>query len=33
MRNNGLAFGYSVVGYKALCAGLEKLEANPDKMS
>lgn len=33
MRNNGLAFGYSILGYRSLIGGLEKLEANPEKIN
>lgn len=28
LRNQGLAFGYSVLGYKSLLKGLDKLEIN-----
>lgn len=33
MRNNGLAFGYSILGYRSLIGGLEKLDANPEKIN
>lgn len=33
MRNNGLAFGYSILGYRSLIQGLEKLEASPTKIN
>lgn len=33
MRNHGIAFGYSLVGYKSLVRGLDKIEVNPKKLS
>ncbi|EGR27622.1 hypothetical protein IMG5_192770 [Ichthyophthirius multifiliis] len=33
MRNHGIAFGYSVVGYKSLLKGLDKIEVNNQKMN
>ncbi|KAL4505986.1 hypothetical protein ABPG72_013747 [Tetrahymena utriculariae] len=32
MRNHGIAFGYSVVGYKSLLKGLDKVEVNNQKL-
>jgi adenylosuccinate lyase len=32
MRNHGMAFGYSVVGYKSLIKGLDKIEVNSEKI-
>lgn len=29
LRNNGLAFGYSILGYKSLINGIDKIEGNP----
>lgn len=30
MRNHGLAFGYSLVGYKSLIKGLDKIDVNKE---
>lgn len=32
MRNHGIAFGYSIVGYKSLLKGLDKIEVNNTKI-
>lgn len=32
MRNHGIAFGYSIVGYKSLVRGLNKLDVNSVKI-
>jgi len=32
MRNHGIAFGYSIVGYKSLVRGLNKLDVNSAKI-
>jgi len=32
MRNHGIAFGYSLVSYKSLMKGLDKLEVNSEKL-
>ncbi len=33
LRNMGVAFGYSLIAYEACRRGLEKLEANPDRIA
>lgn len=33
MRNHGMAFGYSLVGYKSLLKGLDKIQVNPNKLN
>ncbi len=30
MRNHGLAYGYSLVGYKSLLKGLDKIDVNKE---
>jgi adenylosuccinate lyase len=32
MRNHGLAFGYSLVGYKSLLKGLDKIDVNHQRL-
>lgn len=33
MRNHGMAFGYSLLGYRSLLKGLDKVDANKDYLS
>ncbi len=33
LRNMGVAFGYSLLAYESLARGLDKLEANPDRLA
>jgi len=33
MRNHGIAFGHSILAYKSLIKGIEKLEVNSEKLN